>query len=62
MAMKIFHTASGLKLTQTQTLVILEQKTMINKVVNKIKAASVTDLTIYPMASTIIRAQLQSGQ
>ena len=62
MAMKIFHTASGLKPTQTQTLVILEQKTMRNKVVNKIKAVSATDLTISPMASTIIQAQLQSGQ
>ena len=60
--MKIIHTASGLKPTQTQTLVILEQKTMRNKVVSKIKAASATDLTNSLMASTIIRALLQSGQ
>ena len=60
--MKIFHTASGLKPTQTQTLVILEQKTMRNKVVSKIKEASATDLTISPMALIIIRALLQSSQ
>ena len=62
MDMKILHTASGLKPTQTQTQVIIEQKTMRNKVVSRIKAASATDLTISPMASTIIRALLQSDQ
>ena len=60
--MKTFHTVSGPKPTQTQTLVSLKQKTKKNKVVSKIKVATATDLTISHMASIIIQVPLQSGQ